>query len=259
MSTTILPYNLKDIDIHFDFTSDTPGYWDGFWDCNSGLGSGGADPDTRSPMARRFHQLLWSRELPNGEVLDLEDGRSKYYLKWKDICFGSDSITATFRYFRNQGLIQQVKEEIPDYKGFVEGYLRKLYTIGGLMLLPSFRWCLNQARGCNIKISDRWDLTLECIRRYYSGESSPLDKTLNHPTNKAFFSLFKDFRGFIEFFFLQDCVTKDFSKVILWLDTPLFESNPIPKTVDSYLEFINKELDFVKKRNQRINLFCTSV
>ena len=34
--------NLKDIDVNFDFTSDTKGFWDGFWERNDGLGSGGA-------------------------------------------------------------------------------------------------------------------------------------------------------------------------------------------------------------------------
>lgn len=248
--------SLRDIDVYYDFTSDTPGFWDGFWERNSGLGAGGADPDSRSPMARRYHQLLWSRKLPNGEIMELEDGRSKFYLKWNDIWFGSDSITATFRYYRNQEFLKEVERAVPDYKAFVENYLRKLYTIGGLILLPSFRWCLNQARGCNIRISDRWDLTMECIRRFYEGEPNPLEKTLNHPTNRRFFSLFRDFKGFVDFFFLQDCVTKDYRKVILWLDTPLFETNPIPKTTDDYFDFINKELAFVDQRNQRIEEFC---
>lgn len=213
---TCLPNSLRDIDVHFDFTSDTPGFWDGFWERNSGLGAGNSDPDSRSPMARRYHQLLWSRQLPNGEVMKLEDG-------------------------------------------FVDDYLRKLYTIGGMILLPSFRWCLNQARGCCRSISDRWDLTLECIRRYYSGEQpNPLYKTFENPANIKFFSLFVDFKGFVDFFFLQDCVTEDYRKVIMWLDTPtLFvDTNPIPKTVEDYFDFINKELTFVNQRNKRIEEFC---
>lgn len=258
-NNTCLPNSLRDIDVHFDFTSDTPGFWDGFWERNSGLGAGNSDPDSRSPMARRYHQLLWSRQLPNGEVMKLEDGKSRYYLKWKDIYFGSDSITATFRYYRNMDLLQQVEKRVPDYKIFVDDYLRKLYTIGGMILLPSFRWCLNQARGCCRSISDRWDLTLECIRRYYSGEQpNPLYKTFENPANIKFFSLFVDFKGFVDFFFLQDCVTEDYRKVILWLDTPILfiDTNPIPKTVEDYFDFINKELTFVDQRNKRIEEFC---
>ena len=111
-----------------------PGFWDGFWERNSGLGAGGSDPDAKSPMARRYHQLLWSRQLPNGDHMELEDGRSRYYLRWKDIYFGSDSITATFRYQRNKDFLETVRKVDPEYEAFVEGYLRKLYTIGGLML-----------------------------------------------------------------------------------------------------------------------------
>jgi hypothetical protein len=29
--------NLKDIDVNFDFTTDTKGSWDGFWERNDGL------------------------------------------------------------------------------------------------------------------------------------------------------------------------------------------------------------------------------
>ena len=32
------------IDISFDFTTDSKGYWDGFWDKGDGLGACGADP-----------------------------------------------------------------------------------------------------------------------------------------------------------------------------------------------------------------------
>lgn len=39
----------KMIDTSFDFTTDSPGYWDGFWERNAGLGAGGSDPDNASP------------------------------------------------------------------------------------------------------------------------------------------------------------------------------------------------------------------
>ena len=37
------------IDTTFDFTTDSQGYWDGFWDRNDGLGCSGCDPDSKSP------------------------------------------------------------------------------------------------------------------------------------------------------------------------------------------------------------------
>ena len=157
---------LRDIDVTFDFTSDTKGFWDGFWERNDGLGSGGADPDSRSKTLRLYSQLLWSKPLPNGEVMELEDGRSKFYLKWKDFYFGNDSITASFRYYRNRPLLEEVKKHVPDYHQFVEDYLHQLYQIGGEVILPSAVGGINQTRGFRSDIRDRWDLTLECIRRY---------------------------------------------------------------------------------------------
>lgn len=247
---------LSKIYVWFDFTTDTKGFWNGFWERNGGLGAGAADPDAKSQTMRDYHRLLWSRELPNGEVMQLVDGRSRYYLHWKDFYFGSDSITASFRYYRNREFLEEVKKEIPNYNSFVEDYIRKLYTIGGEMLFPSFMGCINQARGCNLRICDRWDLTLECIKRYYSGEDSPLSKAL--AKNTLFFDLFIDFKGFVDFFFLNDCVDESYN-VKMWLDTPLFITNSIPKTIDDYLRFLDFELDFVANRNRRINNFIQQI
>ena len=63
------------IDIRFDFTTDSPGYWDGFWERNAGLGAGGSDPDNASPTLQKYHKELWSKPLPNGEVMDLRAGK----------------------------------------------------------------------------------------------------------------------------------------------------------------------------------------
>ena len=247
---------IRDIDVNFDFTSDTKGFWEGFWERNDGLGAGGADPDSRSKTLRLYSQLLWSKPLPNGELMELEDGRSKFYLKWKDFYFGNDSITASFRYYRNRPLLEEVKKNVPDYHQFVETYLHQLYQIGGEVILPSAVGGINQTRGFRSDIRDRWDLTLECIRRYYQGEDSPLGDVLNK--NKAFFDLFVDFKGYVDFFFFQDLVDENYTSVKLWLDTPLFVKNPIPKTVDEYFDFLNKEIEFVKRRNQRIQEYINN-
>ena len=106
--------NICEIDVNFDFTSDTKGFWDGFWERNGGLGSGGADPDSRSKKLRLYSQMLWSKPLPNGEVMELEDGRSKFYLRWKDFYFSNDSITATFRYYDNKPFLDIIKKEVND-------------------------------------------------------------------------------------------------------------------------------------------------
>lgn len=46
------------IDVTFDFTTDSPGYWDGFWENNDGLGAGGSDPDSSSSTLQEYHRAL---------------------------------------------------------------------------------------------------------------------------------------------------------------------------------------------------------
>ncbi len=241
---------MKAIDVTFDFTTDTPGYWENFWKRNNGLGAGGNDPDAFSKTLRKYHQILWSKKLPNGEEMELSYGSASDYLVWKDFRFGSDSITASFRYNKNKEMIFQLESVLPDYRAYMENYIRKSYTIGGMMIFPKRKMGINQSRGINPYIKDRWDLTLECIRRYYAKEDSPLSGVLRE--DEKFFDLFVDFKGFVDFFYLQDCVNDSYSEVKMWLCGEKFEYFPLPKTVDEYLLWINNQLDFVEKRNQRI-------
>ena len=238
------------IDISFDFTSDSPGYWKGFWERDDGRGVAGSDPDSVSETLKRYHQLLWSKPLPNGEIMNLEPGLGYDYLTWNGMCFGSDSILASFRYKGYKWMLEQVEEAVPDYHAFVEKYLRQFYTIGGMMIFPRRPGSINQARGVNPYIRDRWDFTMECIRRYYHGEDSPLYDVFDE--DKRFFDLFVDFKGFVDFFFLQDCVSEDYDSVIFWEGDGTFRKQPFPQTVGAYLEWIHNEQVFVEKRNARI-------
>ena len=95
-------------------------------------------------------------------------------------------------------------------------------------------------------------MTLECIRRFYAGWNSPLGEVLR--SDKKFFDLFVDFRGYVEFFLLQDLVSDDYKEVKFWTNWQSFDESPIPKDVDEYLEFIEKELEFVRRRNLRITV-----
>ena len=238
------------IDIGFDFTTDSPGYWEGFWDRNDGLGYGGSDPDSVSHTLQNYHQILWSKKLPNGEMMELKKGSGPYYLTWKDFRFASDSIIVGFRYQKYRYMIDQVINSVPDYKSYYEDLIRRSYTIGGTIIFPKHPSSMNQNKGTNALISDRWDLTLECIRRYYQGEDSPLYNTIMK--DKDFFDLFVDFRGYVDYFFLQDCVTNDYSGVDRWCGDASFKDNALPKTLDDYFQFIDKEFLFMDKRNNRI-------
>jgi hypothetical protein len=74
--------------------------------------------------------------------------------------------------------------------------------MGGMMVFPGNQVdrkpTINVARGFHPRISDRMDLTLECVRRYYGQEPSPLAVTLGRYA--GFFALFEDFQGYVDFF-----------------------------------------------------------
>ncbi len=243
------------IDITFDFTTDSPRYWDGFWDRNDGLGCGGCDPDSKSPALNLYHSILWSKQLPNGEYLNLKREKSPYHFSWNSFYFSSDSIIVGLRYQKYKHIIEQVKERVGDYKTYYEDLIRKSYTIGGMIIFPIHPNSINQRKGCNPYISDRWDLTMECIRRFYLREDSPLYKVLL--SDKDFFDLFVDFKGYVDFFLLQDCVSSDYAKVDIWCGDTTFKKSGLPETVDDYFTFIDKEFKFLEKRNLRIKEYCT--
>lgn len=240
----------KFIDVNFDFTTDTPHYWDNYWESDRLLGHLNNDPDSSSPTLQLYHKLLWSKALPNGEIMELKAGYGSNYLTWKDFRFASDSITTGFRYVRYRNMLEKVAQVIPNYIGYMENCIRKSYTIGGTIIFPKWHGGINQSRGWNAYIRDRWDLTLECIRKYYLGEPSPLYNTLIK--DKAFFDLFVDFKGYVDFFYLQDCVTQDYKAVKIWLGNGQFKSNPLPETIEAYLYWLEKQLEFVELRNARI-------
>lgn len=228
------------IDVTFDFRTDTPK---------------GHDPDKYSKTLKKYHQTLWSKELPNGEVMDLEISPDpNYYLVWNDFDFGSDSIIVELRYERYKSVLEKVAEIVDDIDVYYENLVRRSYTIGGMIIFPKHINSMNQRRGTCSQISDRWDLTLECIRRYYCGESSPLSKVIE--SDKAFYDLFVDFKGYVDYFFLQDCVSDDYSKVDIWCGDASYKKNGLPETVDDYFEFIRKEHEFLDKRNERIKEYC---
>lgn len=128
------------------------------------------------------------------------------------------------------------------------------YTIGGTIIFPKHPGSINQAKGTNAKISDSWDLTLECIRRHYAGEESPLSKAME--SDREFFDLFLDFRGYVDYFFLQDCVTEDYSEIRYWIGKGDFTKNALPQSVDEYMLWLQRQSDFLNRRNARIKEYA---
>jgi hypothetical protein len=227
----------SEIDITFDFRSDA---------CAK-------DPDSHSSTLRRYHRLLWSRPLPDGTLFTLEDLKSKGYLRHRsergEFLLSSDTVLRTFaRHKKMQHIIKQVPEVE------VEEALSCGYSIGGMILFPGVRvqgkQTINQARGTHPRIQDRFDLTLECIRRHYVGESSPLSQDLKRYAD--FFALFADFSGYVDFFLLQDLVNCDYSSVRFWAPFDDFKTSPLPADIDAYRSYRTKMLTWIGARNRRI-------
>lgn len=248
-----------DIDTSFDFTADVPCYWDTFWQNKGGRGGGNADsdPDAVSPMLQKYHQTLWSKELPCGEKMKLvpltlrfKNGGNSLALRWKDYIFTSDSISVGHRYVRMTKILEDFKKVEPDYKAYVENFVRKSYTIGGMMIWPCREKSINQTKGRNWDISDRIDRTLECIRRFYLGEENPMNECLEQ--DRRFFELFVNFRGFVDFFFFQDLVSDDYKSVRMMIGTKKLSTPALAQSVDEYRLWLERQLDFVHRRNSRI-------
>ena len=128
--------------------------------------------------------------------------------------------------------------------------------MGGMMLFPGNRIdgkaTINGARGFHPLIKDRIDLTLECIRRFYNGEANPLQDVLSRYSE--FFTLFENFKGYVDFFLLQDLVNKDYSAVEFFMPFKNFKTPATPKTLEAYCSYKEQAIKFVNKRNQRILL-----
>ena len=228
------------IDTSFDFRSDTPP---------------DRDPDKYSPTLRSYHQQLWSKPLPSGEKFQLISASDGGYLCHRSALgtfnLASDGMISAFLFTkRMSAIVSQVPEPIPTE-------LQTLaYSIGGFILFPGNRidnkMTINGARGCHRRIEDRFDLTLECIRRHYENLDHPLSEVLNRYAN--FFRLFVDFKGYIEFFLLQDLVSENGKAVRFFLPFDDFQRSALPLDAEEYVSYAAKVTAFLEARNRRMVL-----
>lgn len=214
----------------------------------------GGDPDSTSPTLRSYHKMLWSKNLPNGKTFELSD-KNGVYLHHKselgEFILGSDAITHSYRnQTRKHWLTKQIPSEVDEL--FETGS-----TIGAFTLFPKKKidnkFTINQARGVNSFIDDRFDLTLECIRLFYLGLESPLYDTLLRYKN--FFDLFENFTDYINFFLLDDLVDENL-KIKFYLPFDDFKTKPTFSNIDEYLIYKNGVTDFIKSRNKRIETYA---
>lgn len=218
----------------------------------------GKDPDSSSATLRSFHKILWSKPLPNGDSFELTDKNGDSYLyhssKRGEFFLGSDAITHSYiNHKRKRWLTQQIQDEVTEL--FNAGS-----TIGAFTLFPNNRidgkHTINQARGVNSLIDDRFDLTLECVRRFYLGQESPLFETLLR--HRSFFKLFESFEGYYKFFLLDDLVNEN-ECINFYLPFDDFKSRPIFSDTDDYLRYKDRVISFVTSRNERIDSYANQM
>ncbi|MBN2267313.1 MAG: hypothetical protein JW725_03150 [Candidatus Babeliaceae bacterium] len=195
--------------------------------------------------------------MPNGNVLELCDNKNGAYLYHESelgkFFLGSDAITHSYKnHKRKKWLTEKIPTQVNEL--FDTGS-----TVGAYIIFPNNRiegkYTINQARGVNSLIDDRFDLTLECIRLFYSGEKSPLYDTLLRYEN--FFDLFDDFMGYIHFFFLDDLIDEN-NRIKFYLPFDGFKTRPSFSDVKQYLSYKKKVVSFIKSRNKRIENYIKS-
>ncbi|WP_066291861.1 DUF6994 family protein [Arthrobacter sp. B6] len=156
---------------------------------------------------RRHHQLLWSKDLPyGGGGFDLVQEPGRYLVHRSELgvfLLASDAITTRLTDKASKAIAKITDHELPQYGGYTAG--------SALMFLGNRigrRMEVNNAGGCNPGIPDRFDVTLEGIRRHYSGEpSNKFGEVLDRYSD--FFALVKDLDGYVEFFLLPDLINED--------------------------------------------------
>lgn len=214
----------------------------------------GKDPDQHSPTLRRYHQSLWSKPLPDGTPFQLEALGQHAYLRYTTSAgfrhLASDSIIHSYR----DGYTNRVGDLMKTVDARLAGRVHdEGSTVGGFIVFPGDirdrKPTINGARGMHARIADRFDLTLECVRRHYAGESSPMQEVLERYSD--FFDLFGDFGGYVDFFLLQDLVSEDLG-IQFYLPCEDFQRSPLPQTVSEYEDYASAVLAFVRGRNWRI-------
>ena len=171
----------------------------------------------------------------------------------KSIELSSDSIINSLsKRLNNNSKTSQIYKEC---RSEIEKLQKNGSTIGGFLLFPrrkiDGKLTINAARGFNNKIIDRFDLSLECIRLYFLGLDSPLKNDLERYSE--FFDLFSNFKGYVQFFLLDELVNDSYTEVKFFTSfSQAFSNSPLPNDKTEYLTYAENSLRFVKSRNERI-------
>lgn len=215
------------------------------------------DADTYSRTLRVYHQLLWSKNLPSGRPFTLTMPSNRAvggYLTHEMpdgsiLTLASDAFTNSWsRWIRPRSLVRSRDALSPQQR---VRFLDPPYTIGQSIIWPLRKkdGSINTAR-VQGKVSDRIDLTLECVRRHYAAEWSPLAKRFD--VYADFFALFDDFEGYVRFFLLHDLVDPTYTSVLIPTAFDGFNRNAAPATLDEFVTLREATLAFIDRRQRRM-------
>ena len=70
-----------------------------------------------------------------------------------------------------------------------------------------------------------------------------------------FFELFVDFRGYTNFFLLQDLVMDDHTAVRFFTPFADFTGSALPESLEAYLHYRARCIEFINARNARMQEF----
>ncbi|SOC51081.1 DUF6994 family protein [Ornithinimicrobium cerasi] len=225
---------------------------------------GGGDPDQTCERLYLWHQALCSRPVEGVGPFEIEVtydyayGLRTHTADGATFRLGSDGIIPTWS---TSGWTSRFTPDlVTEVEADTDDFFRIASTIGGYVLFPrngegQRGHTINQARGVHRQIADRFDLTLECIRRHYLDPrlESPLADRLNY--YRDFFALFRDFNTYVRFFLLDDLLTPDRDGVVSLLTGGVVTDFPVPayaSTPMEYATFRVNSIAFVRARNERI-------
>ena len=263
------------LDVEHSFTHDRPNYWDKFPEHIDDIDDFN---NCKTELLNYIIELYGNKKLPNGDIFNLEYkyiDSFGYNLCFNNIRLGSDSILQIYWYWSRPLLIKNlidndVKKYIAIHTGlsfydFIKNYLKKAYTIGGHIIFPKERdRSMNINRGYSNKfIRDRFDLTLECIKRYYDNTEQSINDERYNPLGRViyknyedFFKLFCNFKGFVDFFYLNPIVSEDYNSIKYFIcnSNNNFLAEPLPRDYREWYELYENQISFLEKRNELIRI-----
>lgn len=234
------------------------------------------DPDSKCySLYEDLTKKLFYKSFPNGYVIkktEFKERMGKNENKYWELVMTVESIQGEKKIFGlgadyiGASVNWALQSNIPQID--IKEFLKISRILGGHIFFP--RWqisnnkkqilSLNVARGAEFirknkrrpGFYDRFDMFLFDLKNWYDGNLSQLQEEFD--SNEVWLKLFIDFRGFINYFLLNDFVNNDFEVIDLTNNGNFIEQfeSYIPKNSENY------SLYFENSNNIIINRFKDS-